>query len=155
MKDSRLSGVTVNRLSLQGATVSNTRLDGCIVTDTQIIESEISDCAFRGASLLDSEIGASRLKDSRFEAIGFAHLRVQNSELRNVTFRDSFDGRIPRRAENLVLLDVKLDNVQFIGCTFRNTTIKGIKADGLRLRGADLSDRTIESAEDLARLSDR
>ena len=94
MKDSRLSGVTVNRLSLQGTTVSNTRLDGCIMTDVQLIDSEIGDCAFRGSSLLDSEIGTSRLKDSRFEAIGFANLRIQNSELRNVSFRDSFDGRI-------------------------------------------------------------
>jgi uncharacterized protein YjbI with pentapeptide repeats len=100
-------------------------------------------------------ITGSRIKDTRLDAVGFASLKIERSELKNVVFRDVFDGRFPRKAEKLSLVDVKLDNVQFIGCTIRDTTIKGIAAEGLRIRGKDLSGRTIENAEELRALSER
>jgi hypothetical protein len=45
--------------------------------------------------------------------------------------------------------------VQFIGCTFRDTTFKGIEAEGLRIRGRDFSGQTIEKVEDLRAFADR
>jgi uncharacterized protein YjbI with pentapeptide repeats len=155
LKDSRLSGVPVSRLPLQGGGIFDTRLDGCVITEARFTDTEVSSCAFHGSRLSDAEIGASRIKDCRFDAIGFSLLRIQNSELKNVSFRDAFVGRLPRKAENLLFQDVKLDNVQFIGCTFRDTTFKGIKVQGMRFRGIDFSGRTIERVEDLAGYSEK
>jgi hypothetical protein len=45
--------------------------------------------------------------------------------------------------------------VQFIGCRLSDTTIKGVKASGLRIRGRDLSGRVIEKAEELEALSEK
>ena len=52
-------------------------------------------------------------------------------------------------------VSVVADNVQFIGCTFRDTTFKGIKVQGMRFRGIDFSGRTIERVEDLAGYSEK
>ena len=140
---------------MQGVTLADTRIDGCTLGNTNFADSEISGCAIRGVSFHDSGITGSRIRDSRLEAVGFASLKIERSELRNVAIRDVFLGRFPRKAEKLSLVDVKLDNVQFIGCTFRDTTIRGISAEGLRIRGRDFSGKTIEKAEDLQALSER
>ncbi|MGA2641019.1 MAG: pentapeptide repeat-containing protein [Spirochaetia bacterium] len=155
LKDTRLRGTAVNHCTLQGVTIADTRIDGCTLGNTNLADSEISVCTLRGVSFHDSNVTNSRIKDSRLEAVGFASLVIEGSELKNVTFRDVFDGRFPRKAEKLSLVNVKLDNVQFIGCTFRDTTIKGFKADNLRIRGRDFSGRTIERLEDLQALSER
>jgi uncharacterized protein YjbI with pentapeptide repeats len=57
--------------------------------------------------------------------------------------------------EGLGFVDAKLDNVQLIGCTLRDTTFKGVKVEGLRIRGKDLSGRTFESVDELRALSER
>jgi uncharacterized protein YjbI with pentapeptide repeats len=155
IKDCRFNGTGANHVSFRKSSLSDLRFDGCTIGDTTIENAEIKNCSFRGVSLQESGIDASQLKDCRFEAIGFSGLRMQNSELKNVTFRDAFDGRFPRRAEKLSIIDSKLDNVQFIGCIFQDTTIKGTRARDVRLRGVDLTGRTIERAEDLIALAER
>jgi uncharacterized protein YjbI with pentapeptide repeats len=155
LKDTRLNGTAVNHCTMQRVTLAETRIDGCTLGNTNFADSEISGSTIRGVSFHDSEITGSRIRDSRLEAVGFASLMIERSELRNVAIRDVFDGRFPRKAEKLTLVDVKLDNVQFIGCTFRDTTIRGISVEGLRIRGRDLSGKTVEKVEDLQALSER
>ncbi len=155
LKDTRLHGTAVNHCTFQGVTLTDTRIDGCTLGNSSLADTEISGCALRGVSFHDSAIIGSRIKDARLEAVGFASLKIERSELKNVAIRDVFDGRFPKKVENLSLVDVKLDNVQFIGCTFRDTTIRGVKTDNLRIRGRDLSGMTIEKVEDLQALSER
>jgi uncharacterized protein YjbI with pentapeptide repeats len=155
VKDTRLNGTTVNHCTLQNAALADSRFDGCTLGSTTFVDAYISGCTFRGVSMRDSAITGSRIKDSRLEAAAFSALKIEKSDLKNVVIRDGADGRFPRNVENLSLVDVKLDNVQFIGCALRDTTIRGIKAEGLRIRGKDLSGRTIETVEDLRALSER
>jgi uncharacterized protein YjbI with pentapeptide repeats len=155
LKDARLHGTVVNHCTFRGLTLTDTRLDGCSLGSTRLAESEISGCALRGVSFRDSEITESRIKDSRLEAVGFASLKILRSELQHVTIRDIFDGRMPRKAENLSLIEAQLDNVQFIGCRFHDTTIRGVKVDNIRIRGKDLSGRTFDNVEDLKALSEK
>ncbi|MGO9309697.1 MAG: pentapeptide repeat-containing protein [Spirochaetia bacterium] len=155
LKDSRLRGTAVNSCTLQGVTLTDTRIDGCTLGRTNLADTEISGCAFRGVSLQDSGITGSTIRDSRLEAVGFSSLKIEGSELKDVAIRDAFDGRFPRKAVNFSLVDVRLENVQFIGCTFRDTTIRGVKAANLRIRGKDLSGRTIEKSAELEMLSER
>jgi uncharacterized protein YjbI with pentapeptide repeats len=140
---------------MKAVRLTDTRIDGCTIGDTLISDTELSGCVMRGVSLHDSAVTGSRIKDTRLESAGFAALKIEGCDLKNIVIRDTFQGRFPGKAERLSLVDVTLDNVQFIGCTLRDTTIKGIKADGLRIRGKDLSGRTIESVEDLRALSER
>jgi uncharacterized protein YjbI with pentapeptide repeats len=155
VKDTRLNGTTVNRCSMKSVHLTDTRIEGTTIGDTTISDTELSGCVVRGVSLHDSAISASRIKDSRLESAGFSALKIEGCTLKNIVIRDTFQGRFPAKAERLSLVDCTLDNVQFLGCTIRDTTIKGIKADGLRIRGKDLSGRTIESEEDLRALSER
>jgi len=155
IKDTRLSGTAASRLTLQGVSLGDTRLDGCTLADTTIEDTEIHGCVLRGVAVHDSRITGSRIKDSCLDAVGFSALTIEHSELRNVAIRDTLDGRFPRRAERLSVVDSKLEDVQFIGCRFSDTTIKGIKASGLRIRGRDLSGRTIDKVEDLIALSEK
>ena len=155
LKDARLSGTSVNQCTLKAVTLTDTRFDGCTLGGTAIEDTEISGCAIRGVSLHDSLIAGSRIRDMRLEATGFGALKIERCDLKNVVVRDSFDGRFPRKAERLSFADAQLENVQFIGCTFRDTTFKGFKADGLRIRGKDFSGRTIEIAEDLRALAEQ
>ena len=155
IKDCRFNGMSANHITFQKSALGDSRFDGCTIGNTSFENAEIKNCGFRGVRMQDSGIEASHLKDSRFEAFGFSGLRVQNSELKNVIFRDSFEGRFAGTAERLSLMDSKLDNVHFIGCTFRDTTIKGVKIKDIRLRGVDLTGKTIARAEDLIELAER
>jgi uncharacterized protein YjbI with pentapeptide repeats len=155
IKDTRFNGTALNHLTLEEVTLTDTRFDGCTLGNSSLVGTEVTGCVLRGVSLQDSKLTDSRIKDSRLEAVGFGALKIERSELRNLVIRDAFDGRFPRKAESLSLVDVKLDNVQFIGCIFRDTTFKGISADGLKIRGRDLSGRTFESADELRTLSER
>ena len=119
------------------------------------METEITGCVLRGVSLADSTIIGSRIRDARLEAVGFAHLAIERCELKNLVIRDSMDGRFPRKVVGLRFIDAKLDNVQFIGCALMDTTFRGFSAEGLRIRGRDLSGRTFESADELRALSER
>jgi len=155
IKDTRFNGSTLNGLALEGTTLADTRVDGCTLSATRLVESEINGCVLRGVSLADSTIIASRVKDARLEAVGFGNLAIERSELKNLVIRDSMDGRFPRKVVGLKFIDVKLDNVQFIGCALMDTTFKGFSAEGFRIRGRDLSGRTFESADQLRALSER
>ena len=79
---------------------------------------------------------------------------MSDSRLRNVSFRDS-PMELPRMAEHLSIQHCTLDDVEFSGCTFHNTVLRGIKAGGLRLRNVDLTDRTLETEKDLRDLAGR
>jgi uncharacterized protein YjbI with pentapeptide repeats len=148
LKSCRLSGVAVTQLSLDGSRVKDSWFKGSFLTGGRARDAEVLSCAFRGVRLQDFELTSSRIKDSRFDAIGFQDLKVIGSTLKNVIFRDTpLD--LPRMGQGFSILDSRLDNMEFTGCTFRNTTIKGVTADNLRLRGVDLTDRTIESADEL------
>ncbi len=155
IKDTRLNGTSVNRLTLEGVTLTDTRIDGCALGSSSLLDMEVTGCVLRGVRLQDSNLTRSRITDSRLEAVGFGSLKIERSDLKNVVIRDVFDGRFPGKSEGLSLLDVKLDNVQFIGCTLRDTTLKGISVEGLKIRGRDLSGRTFESADELRALSER
>jgi uncharacterized protein YjbI with pentapeptide repeats len=155
VKDTRLNGTTVNRCTLKAVQLADTRVDACTIGDTTIRDTELSGCVMRGVSLHDSAISGSRIKDARLESAGFSALKIEACTLKNIVIRDTFHGRFPGKAERFSLVDCTFDNVQFIGCTIRDTTIKGIKAEGLRIHGKDLSGRTIETVEDLRALSER
>lgn len=145
----------MNRLTVEGSGFSDVRVDGCTIGNTRFTDAEVTDTALRGVSLQDSQIEACRIKDCRIDAIAFAELRVLKSDLKNVSFRDTAETRLPRAASKLSILYSTLEDVQFYGCTFQDTTIKGIQAKNIRLRGIDLTGKTIERAEDLEALADR
>ena len=155
MKDLRLTGATVSHLTMEASSLTNVRAQGCVLDGSRIADSELADTDFRGTRLRAAEISASRFKDCRFEAIAFDRLRVINSSLRKVVFRDSnfkMYGPLRAQAENLSIIDSDLDEVDFSDCVIHYTTIQGIKAHGIRLRGVDLSGTTITRAEDLEAL---
>jgi uncharacterized protein YjbI with pentapeptide repeats len=155
IKDTRFNGSSLNGLTMAGVTLADTRVDGCTLGATRLEETEITGCVIRGVSLQDSVIIRSRIKDARLEAVGFAGLSIEGSELKNMVIRDAFEGRFPRKMEGLRFIDVKLDNVQLVGCLLRDTTFKGFSAEGIRIRGRDLSGRTFQSADELRALSER
>jgi uncharacterized protein YjbI with pentapeptide repeats len=158
MKDCRLNGVAVSRVTLEGGRFKNARINGCALANSVFAGSEIEDSALRGVRLRDSEIRNSRIKDSRFEGIAFEGLHIQGCRVSNTAFRDPFHkafGLFQKSAEKLSLVDCELENVEFVDCTFRETTFKGIKAKDLRLRGVDFSGKTFERAEDLEALAGR
>jgi len=158
VKDCRLSGVAVSHVTLEAARFKNVRISGCALGTTVFAGTEIEDSALRGLRLRDSEIRDSRFKDSKFEGIAFDALKVQNCRMSSTTFRDPFHkafGLFQKNAEKLSLVDCELDNVEFVDCTFRETTIKGLKARDMRFRGVDFSGKTIERIEDLEALAGR
>jgi uncharacterized protein YjbI with pentapeptide repeats len=78
--------------------------------------------------------------------------------LNNTSFRDPFHkafGLFQKSADKLSLVDCELDDVEFVDCTFRETTLKGLKARDMRFRGVDFSGKTIERIEDLEALAGR
>ncbi len=154
IRDMRIVGSVLTRLTLERTQLRDSRIKGSLVSDTVFADAELSSCDFRGTRFQGTEVRASRLKDCRFDGMGFRDLRMSGSTLRNVSFRETHS-ELPRVAEGLSIVDSTLGNIEFIGCAFRNTTIRGIKVEGLRLRGADLSDRTIEMVEDLRALAER
>jgi uncharacterized protein YjbI with pentapeptide repeats len=155
IKDCRLNGTTVSHLTMDGTGFSDMRIDGCTIGSSQFTDAEVTGCILRGVSLQDAQIGGCRIKDCRIDATAFSGLRIVKSDLKDVTIRDPFDARPPRTASNLSILYSTLDGVQFIGCTFKDTTLKGIHAKDVRLRGIDLTGKTIERVEDLEALADR
>ena len=153
IKDTRFSGVTLGHVSLERSTMTDTRMSGAMLANVRLIETEMVSLDLRGARFQDTELRGSRVTDARFDAIGFVGLRVQNSTMRKVLFRGEH-GRLPSLEERLSVVDSNLENVEFVGCVFHDTVFKGISVEGLRLRGVDLSDMTVENAEDLRALAD-
>jgi len=129
----------------------NVRAQGCVLESSRIADSELVDTDLRGTRFRDAEITASKIKDCRFDAIAFDSLSVRSSTLRKVSFRDTTTRCTaifaPRRKS------FRSSTATWMRSTFRMYDPQyhdsGIKAHGLRIRGADLTGMTITRTEDL------
>ncbi len=158
IKDCRLNGAALSHVTLERSSFKNLRISGCALGNTVFAGTNMEDSAFRGLRLRDSEIRNSRFKDSKFEGIAFDGLQVQDCKVSNTAFRDPFHkafGPFQKSADKLSLVDCELENVEFVDCTFRETTLKGIKAKDMHFRGVDFSGRIIERIEELEALAGR
>jgi uncharacterized protein YjbI with pentapeptide repeats len=116
------------------------------------VRTELTDSTLTGVRIHKSSIQGTKIEGTRIKAMGFDNLQIQNSVLKNVEIRADFD-RFPRQAQNFSIQDTTLENVVFVSCTLRDTTIRGISASNLRIEGKNLSGMTIDSVETLQGLA--
>ncbi len=123
-------------------------MSGSVLHKVSFVRAELSGSNLVGVRLHKCSIQGSKIEGTRIKAVGFDDLQIQNSVLKNVEIRGDFD-RFRKQAQDLSIQDSTLENVSFVNCTLRGTTIKGICASNLRIEGKNLSAMTIDSLETL------
>lgn len=155
MRATKFSGGHINGLGLSdGSGIEGGRMAGVKIADFSLVDSVLSDAVFKGMCAQDWKIEGSKLNGCRLERIGMFGVRIKNSALSGVVFRQEYEGTF-NRARDLAIEDSTLESCEFIECTIRDTKIKGITARGLTIHGKDLTGRTFEKAEDLEALGEK